>query len=530
MTQSIWFNSYPKNVLHHIEIEDKTMVDSFYDAVREQPHHLALVEGEQQVTYMELCSRVHKLAKALTDKDLKKGDRVALMMENSIEYVVSYYAVLVCGGVVVQTNPKYTERELYFQINDSQASMLIIDEVLLDEFPTIKEDTSIEMIWLASCTADQETSLRAIFQTGEAKFTSVMLNGAEDIAVLQYTGGTTGVSKGVMLTHRNIYANVVQTDAFLGIYSKTGQERLLNVLPLFHVYGMTVSMNYMIFLKSTMHIVSKFNSTETLNLIDRYKITMFPGTPTIYVSVIHDQKAGQYDVSNVHTCISGSAPLPAEVKKQFENLTGAKVVDAYGLSDASPVTHSNPVNGVRKPGSMGLPLPNTDCKIVSLSDGTSRLPVNEPGELVIKGPQVMKGYWNMEQETGNALKNGWLYTGDIAYMDEDGYFFIVGRKKEVIIAGGFNIYPREVEEVIFNHPAVKEVVAIGIPHEYRGETVKVFVVEKEGHTIVESEIIEFCQGKMAKYKLPTEVEVRKELPKTTVGKILRRKLAEELKS
>lgn len=527
MEQSIWFQSYPETIPHTITIENKTMVDAFYEAVRDKPEHLALVQDEEQLTYAELCAQVHKFANALTKKGLEKGDRVAIMLENGIEYVISYYAVLVSGGVVVQNNPKYTERELYYQINDSEAKMLIIADELSKQFPTILEDTSIELIWYASSSKDSETSLRTVLESNDTEFESASLDPTKDIAVLQYTGGTTGVSKGVMLTHSNIYANVAQTDAFLGVYSEVGKERLLNVLPLFHVYGMTVSMNYMIYLQSTMHIVSKFTSSETLALIEKYQITMFPGTPTIYVAVNHDEQVQEYDISSIHTCISGSAPLPVEVKSQFEQLTGAKVVDAYGLSEASPVTHSNPINGVRKPGSMGLPLPNTACKTVSIADGVTELPVNEPGELIIKGPQVMKGYWNMEEETAIALKDGWLYTGDIAYMDEDGYFFIVSRKKEVIISSGFNIYPREVEEVIFNHPGVREVVAIGIPHAYRGETVKVFIVEKEGYTIEENEIIDFCKGKIAKYKLPTEVEIRAELPKTAVGKILRRKLVEE---
>lgn len=527
MAQSVWFQSYPKNIPHTITIEDKTMVDAFYEAVQNRPDHVALVQDEEQLTYAELCAQVHKFANALTKKGLQKGDRVAIMLENGIEYVISYYAVLVSGGVVVQNNPKYTARELYYQINDSEATMLIIADALLEAFPTVLIDTTIELIWYAASTKDSETSLQTVLESNETEFESVFLNPAEDIAVLQYTGGTTGVSKGVMLTHKNIYANVAQTDAFLGVYSEVGKERLLNVLPLFHVYGMTVSMNYMIYLQSTMHIVSKFTSRETLALIENYQMTMFPGTPTIYVAVNHDKHVKDYDMSSIHTCISGSAPLPVEVKKQFEQLTGAKVVDAYGLSEASPVTHSNPINGVRKPGSMGLPLPNTACKIVSVADGVTEFPINEPGELVIKGPQVMKGYWKMTEETEHALKDGWLYTGDIAYMDEDGYFFIVSRKKEVIISSGFNIYPREVEEVVFNHPGVREVVAIGIPHAYRGETVKVFVVEKEGYTIDEEELIDFCHGKMAKYKLPTEVEIRAELPKTAVGKILRRKLVEE---
>ncbi|MFC5588727.1 long-chain fatty acid--CoA ligase [Sporosarcina soli] len=525
--KQLWLQSYPENIPHEVVIEDKTMVDVLYEAVSQNPDQLALVEGNRQLTYAQLRDRVHQLANAMSKMGLQKGDRVAFMMGNSLEYVISYYAVLACGGTIVQNNPTYTKRELYNQVNDAQATMIIIDENLGSQFPDILEETSIKVIWYASSDEVQETSLRKVFDSEALNFTPVPLNANEDVAVLQYTGGTTGVSKGVMLTHRNIYANVVQTHAFLGVYAKEGQERLLNVLPLFHVYGMTVSMNYMIYLQSTMHLVSKFNSSETLALLDQHRITMFPGTPTIYVAVNHNEKVKEYDISSIHTCISGSAPLPVEVKNQFEALTGAKIVDAYGLSEASPVTHSNPINGIRKPGSMGLPIPSTACKIVSIADGKTILPIHEPGELLIKGPQVMKGYWNMPEETENALKDGWLHTGDVAYMDEDGYFFIVSRKKEVIIAGGYNIYPREIEEVIFNHPAVREVVAIGIPHSYRGETVKVFVVAKDGHEIQEDEIIQFCHGKLAKFKLPTEVEIRDELPKTAVGKILRRKLVEE---
>ncbi|WP_199171923.1 long-chain fatty acid--CoA ligase [Sporosarcina sp. P13] len=523
--QSLWFKSYPENIPHEIVIEDKTMVDVFYEAVSYNPDHLALVEGDREMTYAELRNRVHQLSNALTKKGVKKGDRVALMMENSIECVISYYAVLVIGAVVVQNNPLYTRRELYYQLKDADVSMLIIDEHLAEQFLDVTKETPVITVWLTGNSNKSETSLSRVFKEESTNFEYVPLDAANDVAILQYTGGTTGLSKGVMLTHRNIFANVVQTHTFLGVYTKPSKERLLNVLPLFHVYGMTVSMNYMIYLKSTMHLVRKFKSTETLQLIDKYKITMFPGTPTIYVAVNNDENVSQYNIDSIHTCISGSAPLPVEIKNQFERLTGAKIVDAYGLSEASPVTHTNPINGVRKPGSMGLPIPNTEAKIMSVADGINELSVNEPGELVIKGPQVMKGYWGMTEETEAVLRDGWLYTGDIAYIDEDGYFYIVSRKKEVIISSGFNIYPRDVEEVVFNHPAVQEVVAIGVPHEYRGENVKVFIVLKSGYKLEGVDIIDFCKDKMAKYKLPSEVEFLDELPKTAVGKVLRRKLA-----
>ncbi|HZG73620.1 MAG TPA: AMP-binding protein, partial [Chondromyces sp.] len=370
-------------------------------------------------------------------------------------------------------------------------------------------------------------TIQKLLEEKDDYFVPVDLHPKEDVAVIQYTGGTTGVSKGAMLTHYNLFANVVQTHEFLGVHSREGEEKILNVLPLFHVYGMTVSMNYSIYLKSTMYLMERFTSQAVLEIIHQERITMFPGTPTIYVAVNHDTHLKNYDLSSVHTCISGSAPLPIEVKNKFELLTGAAIVDAYGLSEASPLTHSNPVNGKRVPGSMGLPVTNTDCKIVDIDKGETELPVNTPGELIIKGPQVMKGYWNRPDETANTLRDGWLYTGDVAYINEEGYCFIVSRKKEVIIAGGYNIYPRDVEEVIFMHSAVKEVVVVGVPDEYHGEIVKAYIMLNEEHVnITEEDIIQFCRGRLARYKVPRAIEFTDEIPKSAVGKILRRKLLE----
>lgn len=522
-----WLKSYPSEVVWEIDIPEKTMVDVFYEAFETSPSQIALVQNNRSITYEQFGNDVFKLANQFQKDGIKKGDRIGLMMNNSIEYVISYYAALIIGATIVQNNPQYTARELYYQLNNTGTNTLIIDASLLDQFEDLYRETTVNKVYIGTADETVSNSLRFIFNHGTPQVERIVLNPREDVAVIQFTGGTTGVSKGVMLTHYNIFANVEQTHRFLGVYAKRNKETLLNVLPLFHVYGMTVSMNYMMYLHSTMIIMEKYSSTETLEIIHHNRVSMFPGTPTIYVGVNHHPELKNYDLTSIHTCISGSAPLPIEVKNQFEQITGAKVVDAYGLSEASPVSHTNPVNGVRKPGSIGMPIPNTHCKIVSIRDGVTECEVNEPGELIIKGPQVMKGYWEMPDETANALRDGWLYTGDLAYMDEDGYFFIVSRKKDVIISGGYNIYPREVEEVVFNHPAVKEVVAIGVPHEYRGETVKVFVVLVEGETATEDEIIAYCHGKLAKYKLPTQVEFREELPKTAVGKILRRTLVEE---
>lgn len=529
-----WLKSYPSEVKATIEIPNKTMIDFLHDAVELRGGHQALVFEDQQYSYRELLDRVNTLAKALIKLGVSKGTRVALMMNNCPDLVFSYYAVLSIGGIVVQNNPMYKERELLFQLKDSDAEIFIIEESLLNQFSRLEEQSSLKHILLACSTGESESgymTIHEIFQNGspEPEFTKGVLNAEKDIAVLQYTGGTTGVSKGVMLTHQNLTANVLQTKEFMGVYCQTGKERLLNVLPLFHVYGMTVSMNLCIVLQSTLYLMSRFSPEKVLKTIDQEKITMFPGTPTIYVGVNNAANVTDFNLSTIHTCISGSAPLPANVKQRFEALTGAKLVDAYGLSEASPVTHSNPVNGKRVTGSMGLPISNTDCKIIDIHDGVTELPVNQPGELLVKGPQIMKGYWNRQEETELALKDGWLYTGDIAYMDEEGYCFIVSRKKDVIIAGGYNIFPRDVEEVIFEHPAVQEVVVAGVPDDYRGETVKAYIVLKGNMSASKEDIKNFCEDKLAKYKVPRLIEFREELPKTTVGKILRRKLIEEEK-
>lgn len=527
-----WFKSYPEEVEQnvHLNIPNVTLIDFLQNAIKERPNHLALVFEDRQYTYEELGEISRKLASSLQKKGVTKGTRVALMMNNCPELIFSYYAVLYLGGIVVQNNPMYRDRELIYQLNDSGSEILIIEDQLLNNLTSVKNEINKIIVARTDQHAEYKTLKELINESDELP-SLAELDPKEDIAVLQYTGGTTGVSKGVMLSHYNLVSNVIQTYKFLGVNAEVGSERVLNVLPLFHVYGMTVSMNYCLYLQSTLYLVERFEAGEILNLIQNEKITMFPGTPTIYVSVIESGDVSRYDLSSIHTCISGSAPLPVDTKYTFEKLTGAKLVDAYGLSEASPVTHSNPVNGVQKPGSMGLPVTGTDCKIVDSEDGVTEMDINEPGELIVKGPQVMVGYWNQPEETKDTLKNDWLYTGDIAYMDEDGYCFIVSRKSDVIIASGYNVYPRDIEEVLFEHPAVVEAVVYGIPDDYRGETAKAAIVLREDYKdqVSEQEMIEYCRANMANYKVPTAIEFRDELPKSTVGKILRRTLVDEEK-
>jgi long-chain acyl-CoA synthetase len=525
-----WFASYPKSIPKEIAIPPVTLLHYLNQAVEKNAEHPALVFEGRIYTYQEMTERIYRLAGGLAALGVTRGTRVALMMNNIPDLVFSYYATLSLGAIVVQNNPMYTARELLYQIEDAGAKVLIIEEKLYSELQEDLQNTGLKHVVLAYSTGtfgDGIPTVEELIQEHIPFYLQEEIDTAEEVAILQYTGGTTGVSKGVMLTHRNLVANVLQTQVFMGVNCQYGKEKILNVLPLFHVYGMTVAMNLSVVLGSTLYLMERFSAQQVLEMIDREKITMFPGTPTIYVGVNSDPKVGEYNLSSIHTCISGSAPLPVEVKKEFESRTGAKLVDAYGLSEASPVTHSNPVNGKRVPGSMGLPITGTDCKIVDMNDGETEVPFNTPGELLVKGPQVMKGYWGRLEETRQVLKDGWLYTGDIAYMDEEGYCFIVSRKKDVIIAGGYNIYPREIEEILFEYPGIKEVVVAGIPDSYRGETVKAYIVPETGIRITEEEVKAFCQQRMAKYKVPSYIEFREKLPKTAVGKILRRALVEQ---
>ncbi|MBW1853228.1 MAG: long-chain fatty acid--CoA ligase, partial [Deltaproteobacteria bacterium] len=348
----------------------------------------------------------------------------------------------------------------------------------------------------------------------------------EDTAILQYTGGTTGVSKGAELTHSNIVSNTVQAYGWYYIIKK-GEEVILSILPMFHTYGIAVCMNLSIATGSCAVLIPRFVPKDVLKAIQDYRVTFFPGIPGIYAALNYYKSISKWDISSVNYCVSGSAPLPITVMEEFEKLTGGVILEGYGLTEASPITHSNPVHRERKAGSIGLPLADTDCKIVDIEDGKKEVPLRETGELCIKGPQVMKGYWNMPSETALTLKDGWLHTGDIARMDEDGYFYIIDRKKDMIISEGFNIYPNEIDELILTHPKVLDAAAVGVPDRLRGEKVILYVVLKEGESALGEEIIGFCKERLAKYKVPKKVEFRKELPKTPVGKVLRRVLREE---
>jgi long-chain acyl-CoA synthetase len=536
-----WLKFYEKGVPPHLDYPNIPVSRILEDAVREFPKNEAVIFLGKKISYEVLGRWVEDFASGLSQLGFKKGERMALMLPNCPQYIVAYYAVLKLGGIVVNVNPMYVERELAFQLKDAGAQGILTLKEILPRVKAVQSQAPLKRILLT----DLQDPLREIvpkklepsracpvYAYGEVleigkrvPAPQVEVNPAET-ALLQYTGGTTGISKGAMLTHRNLVCDVVQCVAW-NVDAVRGKERMLAAIPFFHVYGMTVAMNEALYLAAAIILLPRFHVDEALEAINNHRPTRFPGVPTMYIAINSHPRVREYNISSIKVCSSGSAPMPVEALKKFEDLTGGKISEGYGLTEASPVTHANPFFGKRKIGSIGLPRPDTDSKIVDLETGERDLPPGEEGELCIRGPQVMQGYWNRPDETLKALRNGWLYTGDIAKMDEEGYFFIVDRKKDMIICGGYNVYPREIEEVLYQNPKVQEACALGVSDPYRGETVKAFVVLKEGQTATGEEIIEYCRANLARYKAPTLVEFRKELPRSHVGKVLRKILREE---
>jgi len=547
-----WEVNYPEEIPISIDY-DRVPLHSFLEnAVKRFSGKKALHFMGKEVTFDELYDEACKVANYLQSLGLKKGDRIAIMLPNCPQAVVSYYGALMAGGIVVQTNPLYTERELEYQMIDSGAKYIVCLDILVPRIMNIRNNTSIEHVIVTGIkdylpfpknliypfiqkkeynmviNVEQSENVHVwkhIMKSAVANYKRVDVDPVEDLALLQYTGGTTGNPKGVMLSHYNLVSNCQMCDKWI-YKTEEGKEVVLGVLPLFHVYGMTTLMNLSIMLGSKLILLPKFDAKETLETIEKQRPTLFPGAPTIYVGLLNHPDMHKFDLSSIEACISGSAPLPVEIQQNFEKVTGGKLVEGYGLTESSPVTHANFVWGKRVNGSIGVPWPDTDSKIVKI--GTEEeAELGEVGEIVVKGPQVMKGYWNNEEETANTLRDGWLYTGDLGYMDEKGYFYIVDRSKDMIIAGGYNIYPREVEEILYEFEGVQEVAVAGVPDPYRGETVKAFIVPKEGYTLEDKELNKFCRKHLAAFKVPRIYEFRDELPKTAVGKILRRQLVDE---
>jgi len=547
-----WLKSYDKEVSHNLHYEQMPIYEYLDRSAQKYPQRPAIVFNNWKITYSKLKKLTERVAANLRAYGLNPGDRVAIMLPNTPQCIITYWGVLKAGGVVVMTNPLYMEKELLHHFNDSQAKFLITLDLLWPKINKLSAKLKLQKVFITRISdclrfplnvlynfkAKRENSAptiqydkekilpwKTLFQKGPI-FTKYIPNPNRELAVLQYTGGTTGISKGVMLTHFNLAANIQQCLAILHEIKHT-KNTVIGVLPYFHIYGLTVCVNLATAIGATLAPFPRFVPRELLQAINKIKPTVFPSAPSVFMALMQQKDIHKYNLSSIKYCISGSAPIPVELIERFKKMTGAEIIEGYGLTEASPITHLNPLRGKKKYGSIGLPFPDTDACIVDMELGTITLPPGKIGELIIRGPQVMKGYWNMPDETATALRNNWLYTGDIGYMDEEGYFYIVDRKKDLIISGGYNIYPREIDEVLHEHPKIKEAVAVGIPSPTRGEIVKAFIVPQPGEKLTKAEVISFCRQKLANYKVPKQIEFRDELPKTMVGKVLRRALREE---
>jgi long-chain acyl-CoA synthetase len=551
-----WLKNYDQGVPQHIDYPEISLVQLLGDAAKNYADAPCTIFKGAKLTYREMNSITDQLAAGLASLGVKKGDRVGIFMPNTPQFVMAYFAILKLGAIVVAINPLYSAREIEHQVKDAGIELMLVMSNFYNLVKQVQPQTNIKTVvvtniketlppvlaFLFGLTKEKKGGFRVELEPGDYWMQDLINKykpedrpkvevGPDDLALFQYSGGTTGVSKGAIALHRNLVANALQIRLWM-VSAEDGKEVVLMGIPLFHVYGMVAGMLFAIKTGASMVMVpNPRDLKDLLGNIQKYKATIFPGVPTLYNAINNnpDVIAGKYNLTTIKACISGSAALMRDTKEKFESLSGGVVFEGYGLSEAPTATHCNPLQGENRTGSIGLPLPDVDVRIISLDDEVTVLPPGEIGEMVIKGPQVFIGYHNMPTETANALRDGWLYTGDIARMDEDGYFYIVDRKKELIKPGGYQVWPREVEEVISDNPKVLEVGVAGIPDPYRGETVKAWVVVKPGESLSEDEVRDWCKERLAVFKVPTQVEFRDELPKTTVGKILRRELVRQHK-
>ncbi|ACO45707.1 long-chain fatty acid--CoA ligase [Deinococcus deserti] len=550
-----WLSHYEAGVPHDFTPSDRTLPQVLERAASQFPDRVALEFLGAKTTYRQLLQDALRFASALQSLGVRPGERVAIMLPNCPQFVVAFYGTLLAGAVAVNTSPLYTPNELQHQLRDSSSETLVMLDAFFPRYQEIAGNVSVKRVivtgiqdalpfpknilypikarkdgtWVNVKAGGTVHGYKALLGRQAPRPQPVALR-SQDLALLQYTGGTTGVPKGAMLTHRNLIANSEQSRAWMSDL-KEGQEITLAAIPFFHVYGMTVAMNLSVLIGATIVLVPNPRDIPmVLAQIQASGATLFPGVPTLYNAINNHPDTPRFKLTSIRACISGSAPLMAETARRFREITGgANLVEGYGLTETSPVTHVNPIFGEQHEGSIGLPLPGVDALVMNNQE--QPVAPGEIGELWVAGPQVMLGYWQKPEETAKTMREAygrtWLLTGDMAVMDEDGYFRIVDRKKELIIAGGFNIYPREVEEVLMKHPAVLEAAAVGVPDTYRGESVHAVVVLKPGQQATEADVIAHCRTELSAYKVPRSVEFRSELPKTAVGKILRRQLASE---
>lgn len=556
MNDRPWLNRYDEGVPKTIDFPEISLFKLLEDTAKKYPDSACTIFKGARITFREMDELTDRLAAGLASIGVKKGDRVGIFMPNTPQFVIAFFAILKLGAIVVATNPLYSEREIEHQANDAGIEVILVMSNFYNSIKKVQPKTKIRTVvvtnlketlpqilsFLFTLTREKKGGFRIQLAEGDHWMQDLINNSKpedrpqvevlpDDNALFQYSGGTTGVPKGAIAMHRNLVANSLQIKSWI-VNAEEGNEVVLMAIPLYHVYGMVAGMLFGISSGSCLVMVpDPRDLTDLLGNIQKYKATIFPGVPALYnlINNYPEAQAGKYDLSSIKACISGSAPLMRETKEKFETMTGGILFEGYGLSEAPTASHCNPLLGENRTGSIGLPLPDVDCRIISLDDEITALAPGEVGELTIQGPMVMKGYHNMPTETANTLRDGWLYTGDIARMDEDGYFYIVDRKKELIKPGGYQVWPRDVEEVISENPKVLEVGVAGVPDAYRGETVKAWVVVKPGETLTEEDVTAWCKDRLAKYKVPTQVEFRDELPKTNVGKILRRELVREHK-
>jgi len=574
MTDRPWLASYPPSVPKSLApYPQKSLYSIFAESASRHPNSPAIafwLPGApmgKTLTYSEVAKQVDQFSRVLVSLGIKRGDRVGVVLPNCPQYVIAYFATLRIGAVIVGNNPLYTERELHHQLTDAGIEVCVTLDVLYPKVAAVRDQVGLREVVVGKVTDYMPFPINLLAPIkmkkearhhgepwppvppgAKVRWWKELMAGAypstpvaevdarNDVAGLIYTGGTTGLSKGAMLTHHNLVANVIQGAAWFP-EMVDGKESMMCILPFFHSFGMTVAMNVGIYKAAKLILMPRFELEPTLKVTQKEKPTMFPGVPRLYIAINEGKETPKYDLKSIRACLSGAAPLPLAVAEKFEKITGSTIVEGYGLTETSPIASANPIVGRRKPGSIGLPLPDTEFRIVDLEDWTNDVEPGHEGELAIAGPQVMKGYYNRPDETAAMIKESpsgerWLLTGDIAKMDEEGYFYIVDRKKDMILVSGFNVYPTDIEQVLYRHPKIQKVCVAGIPDKVTGEAVKAYVVLREGTKATVQEIIDFCRSEefgLTGYKVPKLIEFRESLPETLVGKVLRRVLQQEEK-
>ncbi len=528
-----WLKFYESGVSSHLEYPALTLNQVLKNSSAKFPDHQALSYLDCSWSYRNLDGIVSQMAHFLRSLGIQPGDRVGIQLPNSPQFVIAYYGAIRAGAIVVPVNPQFSGNDLSLIIADSGMKAIVAS---LEILPVIQAANpgAVKLI---------VTDIKTPFGPGqthpvpdgtirmEELFTQPSSDPTvpvtpDSVATLQYTGGTTGLSKGAVLSHSNLVTNAIQFRNWFSNVFADGEGRFVCVIPLFHIYGLTTSMNTAVLTGSAMLLLSKFDLNDLMQLIDKQKPNLFMGVPAMY-GAIAARDSHNYDLRSIRACVSGSAPLPLAIQEKFMKITGGKLVEGYGLSEASPVVAVNPINGVIKNGSIGLPFPDTEIKVVDPQTGLEVAGPGQVGELLVKGPQVMQGYWNRSDETALVLKDGWLHTGDLVRYDEDGYLYIADRLKDMIIMGGEKIYPREIEDLLYTHPAIREAAVIGTPHPLRGEVPEAYVALKEGATTTEKELKQFCSKHLSKFKVPHKIEIVDALPRSSVGKVLRRLLKDQ---